>query len=336
MMLTEILSTSFWKTVKQVITGEVRLKWVKDQEDQPQAPISASLLGQPNSNVVPADLADAVSAGTTTSEITVQQPLPLPHSTKPGKQPTLTIYCFGLLRVFFNEQPIDKWGSNKAKSIFKYLIANRAQPVPMEMLMELFWPDTEPQYARKSLHQAIYTMRKSFQADDPDFAIVLYDEGCYYLNPAAAIWIDQETFSSYYKSAQQLEHRGQVDEAVELYQVAVSLYEGEFLAEDRYEEWPLLQRERLKHNYLDLLDHLSEYYFDHDELAMVITLCRKLLDADPCREDTHRRLMRAFLRRGQRHLALRQYHLCVQALQDELGVPPMPATTDLFQQIQTN
>jgi DNA-binding SARP family transcriptional activator len=204
----------------------------------------------------------------------------------------------------------------------------------MEMLMELFWPDTEPQYARKSLHQAIYTLRKSFQLDTDDFAVVLYDEGCYYLNPAAVVWIDHEMFSSCYKSAQQLEHRGQLDEAVEQYQVAVSLYEGEFLAEDRYEEWPLLQRERLKHNYLDLLDHLSEYYFSHNELAMAITLCRRLLDADPCREDSHRRLMRAFLRRGQRHLALRQYHLCVQALHDELGVPPMPATIDLFQQIQ--
>jgi DNA-binding SARP family transcriptional activator len=165
---------------------------------------------------------------------------------------------------------------------------------------------------------------------------VLYEDGCYCLNPALTIWIDYEAFSAYDKAGQRLEHSGQPAAAVGQYQVAVSLYEGDFLAEDRYEEWPHLQRERLKHSYLDLLDRLSQYYFDQGEPAMAITLCQKLLEADRCREDAHRRLMRSYLRLGQRHLALRQYHLCMQALQEELEVPPMPATTDLFLQIQNN
>jgi DNA-binding SARP family transcriptional activator len=44
--------------------------------------------------------------------------------------------------------------------------------------------------------------------------------------------------------------------------------------------------------------------------------------------------MRCYLRQGQRHLALRQYHLCVEALEQELDVPPMPATVELYRQIR--
>ncbi len=33
-------------------------------------------------------------------------------------------------------------------------------------------------------------------------------------------------------------------------------------------------------------------------------------------------------------LAIRQYHLCVEILERELAIPPMPATVELYRQIQ--
>jgi DNA-binding SARP family transcriptional activator len=67
---------------------------------------------------------------------------------------------------------------------------------------------------------------------------------------------------------------------------------------------------------------------------MCVAYCQKILAEDSCREDAHRRLMCCYSRQGQRHLALRQYHTCVEALERELEVPPMPATQELYQQIQ--
>jgi DNA-binding SARP family transcriptional activator len=87
---------------------------------------------------------------------------------------------------------------------------------------------------------------------------------------------------------------------------------------------------------MDILDRLSCHYFEQREMALCISYCQKILLEDNCREDAHRRLMRCYLIQGQRYLAIRQYHICVEAVQQELEVPPMPATTALFQEIQTN
>ncbi len=67
---------------------------------------------------------------------------------------------------------------------------------------------------------------------------------------------------------------------------------------------------------------------------MSIYYCRKILAEDNCREDVHRRVMLSYLNLDQPHLALRQYHICVEALKDELDVPPMPATDELYKQIR--
>ena len=184
------------------------------------------------------------------------------------------------------------------------------------------------------MYQAIYSLRQAFQNGGPDFPYILCEDSCYRLNPDLELRVDSEAFELSYQAGQRLERGGHLPEAIREYELAENLYGGEFLAEDIYEDWPLVHRENLKRTYLDALDRLSEYFFDRGHLAMCISYCQKILAEDSCREDAHRRLMCCYSRQGQRHLALRQYHTCVEALERELEVPPMPATQELYQQIQ--
>lgn len=250
--------------------------------------------------------------------------------------PSLVVYTLGSFRVHVDGQPVEDWAGRRCRSILKYLLIHRAQPTHAEVLMDVFWPDAEPKSARRNLYQAIYQLRQSLQAGEPDLQYIVYEDGRYALNPDVHVWVDSEVFMQHYQAAQQLAREGQVDEAVGEYEAAESLYEGEFLAEDRYEEWSLVLRENLRHAHLDILDRLSEYYFEHAQYAMCVTFCQAILAEDSCREDTHRRLMRCYMGQGQRHLALRQYHLCTEALKEELDVSPMPATVDLYLQIQNH
>lgn len=252
------------------------------------------------------------------------------------KGPTLAVYCFGSFRVFDDGQLVDSWNGNKCKSVFKYLVTHREQPIHREILMDLFWPDEEPEAARRNLYQAIYMMRQALQNSSPDFSHVLCEDSCYGFNPEMELWVDSEAFDHHYQTGLQLENQGRTREAIQEYEAADSLYEGEFLAEDIYEEWTLIQRENLKHAHLDILDRLSQHYWRQEQFSLCVTYCQKILYEDSCREDAHRRLMLTYLRQGQRHLALRQYHRCVEALQQELGVSPMPATVELYQKIQDN
>jgi DNA-binding SARP family transcriptional activator len=59
-----------------------------------------------------------------------------------------------------------------------------------------------------------------------------------------------------------------------------------------------------------------------------------MLEIDPCRESPHQRLMRSWSRQGVPHLAVRQYHICREALGREVGLQPSDETTDLFERIR--
>ena len=127
---------------------------------------------------------------------------------------------------------------------------------------------------------------------------------------------------------------GDQDGATAEYELAAATYQGDFLADDPYEDWPVTTREHLLLAYLDVLDRLGGLACDRHQYGACVALCRLMVERDPCREDGHRRLMRCYARQGQSHLALRQYLACAEALDRELGVDPDPATVALAQRIR--
>jgi DNA-binding SARP family transcriptional activator len=247
--------------------------------------------------------------------------------------PSLVVYCLGPFRVYQDNHLITEWESLKAKSIFKYLVAHQGNPIVKDVLMDVFWPDAEPEAARRNLHQAVYSLRKTLKQRRPDFPYVWFEGDCYLLNPDTPLWLDFEQFKQHCRDGQRMEAAGQLADAIEKYGIAESLYQGDFLEEDPYEDWPKAQRRRLRTLYLQMADRLSEYYVRHRDLAAAIVLCRKILILDSCCEEAHRRLMRCYLGQGQRHLAIRQYETCVQTLRDELDLAPSEETLALYQRI---
>ena len=123
-------------------------------------------------------------------------------------------------------------------------------------------------------------------------------------------------------------------QCIKEYELARDVYQGDFLAEEPYEDWPVVLRERLRSDYLDMLDRLSQIYFNQAEYADRAALCQVILSHDDCREDAHCRLMQCYSRQNQRYLALRQYQVCVTALRTELEVDPAPSTVQLYERIR--
>ena len=248
--------------------------------------------------------------------------------------PKLVIYCLGQFRVSQDDQQIVNWPSGKGKAVFKYMVANNERPVPRDILMDTFWPNADFEAARNNLNVSIYGLRQAFRATRPDFDHIVFQNDHYQLNPRMNTWIDVEEFERYYQTGQRLEREGLLDKSVEQYEKAKKLYNGDFLEEDLYEDWPILQREGLYDTYLIILDRLTRYYYQHKQYLICIQLCQKMLLKDDCREDAHRRLMRCYYQQGKRTLALRQYKICKEVLAQVLDIPPMPETTSLYKKIR--
>lgn len=260
--------------------------------------------------------------------------LPVPPSPGAAQPPReLAVHLLGPLYVAIDDVAVEDWPSARCRSLFGYLLTHRESWPPREVLMEVFWPGSSPEASRNSLNVAIHALRRTLRTIT-DVPIVIHGGGSYRISGDLRLWLDVDEFDRRVESGRRFEHAGEIDQATRDYEFAGGLYRGDFLADDPYEDWAALTRERLRLAHLDALGRLSSLYFDVGHYTACASLCQSIIERDPCREDAHRRLMRCYSRQGQPHLALMQYRMCARALADELGVETEPSTTELYQSIR--
>ncbi|RMG94742.1 MAG: hypothetical protein D6706_13255 [Chloroflexi bacterium] len=264
-------------------------------------------------------------------DLSPPSPVSPPEATQ-GVQ--LTVYLLGTFLVYEDDQPILNWVSGKGKSIFKYLVLHRKQPVMRDVLMDLFWPEADLEAARNNLNVAVYGLRKALRNGHSEFSHILFQNGAYVLNPEMDIWVDSEEFLRAVETAVRLEQQQKQAEAIQAYHAASVLYSGEFLSEDRYEDWVTPFRRRIEEAYFQVLNRLSRYHFEQQEYPTCIEFCHKLLELEPCYEEAHELLMRAYSRQGQHFLAMRQFHTCQDVLAEELEIRPSPHLCKLYNRIR--
>ncbi len=258
------------------------------------------------------------------------------------KRPTVTeaplrIYCLGAFAVFAGDQQIALKRTSKDGQILKYLATTGRKPVKRDVLLEVLWPDTDPQVANNRLKVTIHHLRQLLDPVLPDGACgecVVFEHGSYMLNPEMRIWTDVQEFEDNWQTGSKFERAGRMEEAIAAYSKAESLYRGDFLQEDMLEEWTLVKREALKDTHLEILDKLSQYYFRASQIDAAIAGWKKIIVQDPWREDAYRSLMICFAALGQRARALKWYETCVQTLRLQLGIDPEPETVELSERIR--
>ena len=157
--------------------------------------------------------------------------------------PSLAVYCFGSFCVYQGERLLDNGANRKSQGVFKYLVTHWPAPVSKDILMDVFWPEADPEAARRNLHQAIYSLRQTLKINDCDFQYIQFENDCYHLNPDLNIWLDYEEFEAHIRAGRRLEQQGEIDQAMTEYSIAEGLYQGDFLAEDLYEEWMVRSEE---------------------------------------------------------------------------------------------
>ena len=265
--------------------------------------------------------------------VTLQRAAPGGVSHPVHAQAEVSVHLLGPMSVVIDDVPVEEWSSARTRSLFGYLLTHR-QPWPSrEVLMGVFWPESSPKASRNSLNVAIHNLRCVLKKAK-DVPVIVYSDGTYRLHPNVRLWLDIEEFDKLVERGRLHEDVGETDQATAAYEFATGLYRGEFLADDPYDDWAALIRERLRLAYLDTLGRLSNLHFNTGRYASSGHLCRRIIEEDPCREDAYRRLMRCYSRQGQPHLALIQYRACVGALRSELGIEPDLATVKLHSQIR--
>ncbi|MEZ4733107.1 MAG: bacterial transcriptional activator domain-containing protein [Caldilineaceae bacterium] len=155
------------------------------------------------------------------------------------------------------------------------------------------------------------------------------------INTRAAYWLDLAMFEQAFAAVEDQHGWDLCEEQAEWIRQAVQLYQGDLL-EGWYQDWCILERDRLQNIYLAMLDKLVGYSEAHQAYEAGLAYGAEILRYDRAREQTHRQLMWLYYLAGNRTAALHQYESCVAALQEELGVAPATSTTNLYHQLSAD
>lgn len=306
-----------------------------ERESSGGAPIAAR--GEPDdlaSDLARGDEREPRAPPAMPADRAVARPAPRPRAAqRPAERDNLTAYMLGPFRVLIDDRLVSSWPSGRGRALLKYMLAHRGHPASRDVLMDVFWPEADADAARNSLNVAMHGLRQALRTA-ADVTAILFRDGSYRLDPDLEIWVDAEEFEARIGAGRRAEDDRRVEDAIAEYETAIALYQGDFLEDDPYEDWPVLPRERLRVAYLDTLDRLSQIHVDLGRYSTAAPICKLILARDSCREDAHRRLMRCYSRLGQRYLAIRQYQACVEALASELQIEPEPTTAELYEQIR--
>ena len=105
---------------------------------------------------------------------------------------------------------------------------------------------------------------------------------------------------------------------------------GDDLLVGWYEDWVLLERERLRQLRLHALEALSGQLLAAGDCASAVEAGLAAVAIEPLRESAHRAVISAHLAEGNRAEALRQYEELRRLLGTELGVGPSPLVAELL------
>lgn len=245
----------------------------------------------------------------------------------------LQAQLFGPLAVRVNERSAPlRFSAQKTKLLLCYLLLNRQTFHARDRLISLWWGDREPAKARHCFNTALWRLRQVLErlpSRQAPFLIVEANEIGF--NTSSDFWLDVDEFEKLCALARQLGPGNEAALANTLKR-AVALYRDDLLP-DCYEEWCLIERQRLQQLYLFALSRLAALHAQRHEFSESITCCQQILTIDPLREEVHRELIQFFVAAARPQEALRQFHACAAILKQELGTDPMPETLALFHQL---
>ena len=194
-----------------------------------------------------------------------------------------------------------------------------------ERLAGLLWSEHGDRQARDSLKQALVRLRRCLGGGEE--GMLRGDRQSIALD-RAAVDVDVLAF-------ERLVRDGTLDALTQ----AAGLYRGDLLEgiairDPAFEDWLLVERQRLRQLFERALAGLMALALEAGDRERAAEAARRLLQIDPLSEAAYRTLMQVHADEAQTAQALKLYETLRERLYRELGVAPEPATVALHDRIR--
>jgi len=248
----------------------------------------------------------------------------------------LRVFCFGVFKLFRGDEeiPVEAWKSEKARMLFKYLVYHQGKGyIVKDILMELLWPESDPEKSRKRFNVALTAIRKILEPElargTPSAYLLRKGDG-YRLHLGENGFLDIAAFESAVGLAGK---ENDPDKALEHYLQAEALYKGDLFQEDQYQEWCLDARSLYREKYLHVLGFLVSFFKKSGDLVKAIEYARKYLEVDQYAENIYQMLMKMYQQTNNKILIKKTYEEARQKLEVELECPLSEETEKLYKEL---
>jgi two-component SAPR family response regulator len=239
---------------------------------------------------------------------------------------TLAAGCLGEFWVTVQGRPIRRWRAGKARNLFQYLLVNRDRVIAADRLCDVLWPGAELARHSSSLKVAVHGLRQALMpapGASQQIAIIRGDSG--YALRATNLWTDFDEFEAAFRDGRRAELSGDTAGAVRAYRRAMTAYTGDFLPGETL-PWTDEQRQWLRATALRAVTYLRDVAVRENDYPAILDASRRILDLDPCHEETYRVLMIMHGRLGEKAQVRSWHERCIQRLRERLDLSPTPLT----------
>lgn len=230
--------------------------------------------------------------------------------------------------------PEKSWNNKKARQLFQYLIVYRYKGfIPKDVLMELLWPDEHPEKSSKRFHVTLASLRRILQPDIKKGEPSVYirrSKDQYSIDPGKNAGIDIEIFDALIK--RDSENTDSL-ERLEALKKAATLYRGDFLAEQLYDEWTIQLREDYHEKLLTVLSRLISICESQNQLEKCVEYTRLYLENEKHDELYYQKLMKFYGQLGRKKMIIKTFESCKKNIENELDCALTDQTFALYAQL---
>lgn len=225
----------------------------------------------------------------------------------------LDVRLLGQARFSVGGNPVKFAKRGVTVAMLGYLLLHGDRPVARDLLSFTMFPDFDEESALGEMRRYLHLALKALPPNDEPWIIA--DATTVRWNPNAQARIDVREFE-------------RLSESRETFADAAAEYGGDLLPEI-YEDWVLVERERLRTRYLNVLSALVHDARSARDYKNAIGHARRLLTEDPWREDIVRHVLAARYEMGDGAGAIAEFDRFTRSLREELQAVPMPETRAL-------
>ncbi len=260
-------------------------------------------------------------------------------SMKSAQPYPLYITTLGSFEIVQNGKPV-KIARKTSLRLFQWLLTIYPKPLHKEIIIEYLWPEASPEKGNASLRTTVKDLRKALDPLNdfhPNTYLAVEDNHYSLLLPGNSV-VDSITFLEAISQAEHLSRQQTSQENQQLENTlrkALTLYEGEYLPKQVYEEFAVEQREALSSKYLRASLLLARYVIECDRIEEAITILKDALKVDPLWGDGVYLLIQTLSDIGHAVESMRTFRNYEQRLATELQVEPDIHMVDLFRQLSS-